>query len=183
MGGAIVVRDRERLPDLRQGALVHQGAALNPFAAWLIARGLETLSARMRIHEANARVVADFLSSHPTVAAVYWPGLKTHPQITLARRQMSNFSGLLAFTVKKDGAALARQLAERLQVFCYAVSLGKTKSLLFYVPTDDILRTSFRLDAAGTEAYRSWAGDGVFRVSVGLEHAEDLLRDLRQALE
>jgi cystathionine gamma-synthase len=95
---------------------------------------------------------------------------------------MRNFSGLLAFTVKQDGATLARQLAERLQVFCYAVSLGKTKSLLFYIPTDDILRTSFRLDAAGTEAYRSWAGDGIFRVSVGLEHSDDLLHDLDQAL-
>ena len=95
---------------------------------------------------------------------------------------MRNFSGLLAFTVKSDGAALARQLAERLRTFSYAVSLGKTKSLLFYIPTDDLLRTSFKLDPAGAEAYRALAGDGVFRVSVGLEHPDDLLRDLEHAL-
>lgn len=182
LGGAIMARDRERLADLRQGALVHQGAALNPFAAWLIARGLETLSARMRIHEANARVVAEFLRSHPKVAAVYWPGLENHPQAELARRQMSNFSGLLAFRTKTDGAAIARQLAERLRVLAYAVSLGKTQSLLFYIPTDDILRTSFQLDARSENSYRSIAGEGIFRVSVGLEHPDDLLHDLEQAL-
>jgi len=183
LGGVIVVRNRERLAELRQGALVHLGAALNPFAAWLIARGLETLPARMRVHEANARGVADFLRSHPKVAAVCWPGLESHPQAALAQRQMRNFSGLLAFTAKEDGAALARQLAERLRVFAYAVSFGKTKSLLFYIPTDDILRTSFQLDARGASAYRSWAGEGLFRVSVGLESLEDLLRDLEQAME
>jgi cystathionine gamma-synthase/methionine-gamma-lyase len=116
------------------------------------------------------------------VAAVYWPGLDSHPQAALAQRQMQNFSGLLAFTIKRDGMELARQLAERLRVFAYAVSLGKTTSLLFYIPTDDILRTSFRLDARGADAYRSWAGEGVFRVSVGLENPQDLLRDLEQAM-
>jgi cystathionine gamma-synthase len=95
---------------------------------------------------------------------------------------MSNFSGLLAFRTKTDGAAIARQLAERLRVLAYAVSLGKTQSLLFYIPTDDILRTSFKLDARGTNSYRSIAGDGIFRVSVGLEHSDDLLHDLDQAL-
>jgi len=181
LGGAIVVRDHQRLPELRR-VLVHQGAALHPFAAWLIARGLETLPARMRVHEANARAAANFLRSHPKVAAVYWPGLESHPQAALARRQMRNFSGLLAFTEKADGAAIARQLAERLRVFAYAVSLGKTKSLLFYIPTDDILRTSFQLDPPGAASYRSVDGDGLFRVSLGLEHPEDLIRDLDQAL-
>jgi len=181
LGGAIVVRDRERVAELRQ-ALVHQGAVLSPFAAWLIARGLETLPARMRVHEANARAAADFLRYHPKVAAVYWPGLESHPQAALARRQMTNFSGLLAFTTKGDGAAVACQFAERLRVFAYAVSLGKTKSLLFYIATDDILRTSFQLDPLGAASYRSVAGDGLFRVSLGLEHPEDLIRDLDQAL-
>ncbi len=182
LGGAVVASNRERLNDLRQGALIHHGAALNPFAAWLIARGLETLPARMRIHEENARVVAEFLQSHPKVGAVHWPGLNSHPQAALARRQMCNFSGLLAFTAKADGSSLARLLAERLRIFAYAVSLGKTKSLLFYLPTDDILRTSFRFGADAAASYRSLAGDGVFRVSVGLEHPQDLIRDLDQAL-
>jgi cystathionine gamma-synthase len=183
LGGVIIARDPERVAELRQGALVHQGAALNRFAAWMILRGLETLPLRMRAHEANARVTAGFLSAHPKVAAVFWPGLDSHPQSTLARRQMRNFSGLLAFRAKQDGSALARQLAGRLRVFAYAVSLGKTKSLLFYIPTEDILRTSFQLDRSGADHYRDWAGEGVFRVSVGLEHPDDLLRDLEQALD
>ena len=181
LGGVVVASDRERLTDLRQGALIHHGAALNPFAAWLIARGLETLPARMRIHEENARAVAEFLRSHAKVEAVHWPGLDSHPQAALARRQMRNFSGLLSFTAKEGGSALARQLAERLRVFAYAVSLGKTKSLLFHIPTDDILRTSFRFGVDAAAAYRSWAGDGIFRVSIGLEHPEYLIGDLEQA--
>ena len=182
LGGAIVVGDQERIRELRQGVLVHQGAVLNPLAAWLIARGLETLPVRMRVHEANARAVADFLRCHSKVHKVFWPGLEDHPQAALARRQMANFSGVLAFTAHEAGAALARQLADRLRVFAYAVSLGKTKSLLFHIPTDDILRTSFQLDSQGAAAYRRWAGEGVFRVSVGLEHPDDLLLDLDQAL-
>jgi cystathionine gamma-synthase/methionine-gamma-lyase len=136
----------------------------------------------MRVHEANARAVADFLRTHRKVAAVYWPGLDSHPQAPLARQQMRNFSGLLAFTTRADGMALARRFAERLRVFAYAVSFGQTRSLLFYIPTDDILRTSFQLDTRGSDAYRSWAGEGVFRVSVGLENSQDLLRDLEQAM-
>lgn len=182
IGGAVIVRDADLLAGLRQGALVHHGATISPFAAWLILRGLETLPLRMRAHESNARVVAEFLQAHPCVDKVYWTGLASHPQAALAKRQMANYSGLLSFTVKTGGAAMAKQLAERLRVFSYAVSLGKTKSLLFYIPTDDILRTSFQLSAEGNHAYRTLASDGLFRVSVGLEHADDLIADLSQAL-
>jgi cystathionine gamma-synthase len=182
LGGAIVVGDQTRLPALRQGALVHQGAALSPFAAWLIARGLETLPLRMRSHEANARTLAGFLQSHPQVAAVHWPGNANHPQAELARAQMRNFSGLLSFRVKSNGAAIARRLAERLKVVSYAVSLGKTRSLIYYIPTNDLLRTSFKLSSEAAKDYRAWAGDGVFRLSVGLEHPDDLMADLSQAL-
>ena len=97
-------------------------------------------------------------------------------------RQMRNFSGLLAFSAKEDGADLARRLADRLQVVSYAVSLGKTKSLLFYIPTDDILRSSFRLEGADARSYPDWAADGVFRFSVGLEDPDDIIADLEQAL-
>lgn len=182
LGGVIVVRDGNNLRDLRQGALVHHGAALNPFAAWLIARGLETLPLRMRAHEGNARSVAEFLQSHSKVSDVHWPGLPTHPQAKLAHKQMQNFSGLLSFTVKSGGAVLASQFAEKLKIFSYAVSLGKTKSLLYYIPTNDLLRTSFKLSTMEEDRYRALAGDGVFRLSVGLEHATDLISDLSQVL-
>ena len=94
---------------------------------------------------------------------------------------MANFSGMLAFQVE-DGPRLAQQCAERLEVFHYAVSLGHHRSLIFYLATDDLQQNSFRLDAEHLARYRQFAGDGLFRVSVGLEDAEDLCADLNQAL-
>jgi cystathionine gamma-synthase len=183
LGGALIAGQAERLLDLRKEALIHHGGAMSPFAAWLILRGLETLSLRMRVHEINAYKIAHFLNHHPAVGVVHWPGLKSHPQASLASRQMRNYSGLLSFTTKQESKSVARRLAQCLKIFSYAVSIGKTKSLLYHIPTEDILRTSFRLDAAGTDAYRSLASDGVFRVSVGLEDSDDLIQDLAQALE
>lgn len=181
LGGAVIGR-ADRMAALRKGGLIHLGGSLSPQAAWLILRGMETLAPRMMLHEANARRVEEFLAGHPLVRAVYWPGSARHPQHELARRQMRNFSGMVSFAVTRDGAAVARRLAERLRVVSYAVSLGKTKSLLFYIPTEDILRSSFGLEGRSAEAYRDWTGDGTFRVSVGLEDAEDIVRDLEQAL-
>jgi cystathionine gamma-synthase/methionine-gamma-lyase len=181
LGGAVIGR-RDRIAALRKGSLIHLGGSLSPFAAWLILRGLETLAPRMAMHEANARQVEAFLAGHPKVRSVFWPGSPRHPQHALAMRQMRNFSGLLAFTTKGEGGALARQLAERLQVVSYAVSLGKTKSLLFYISTEDILRSSFRLEGEEARDYGDWAADGVFRFSVGLEDPDDIIADLDQAL-
>lgn len=180
LGGAVLGKAAD-MNALRKGALIHLGAAMHPMAAWLILRGLETLPARMALHQANAARVAEFLESHPRVGHAYWPGLASHPQHELARRQMKNFSGMIAFTAE-GGADLARRFAERLRVISYAVSLGKTKSLLFYIPTEDLLRTSFRLSDEDAAHYREWAGEGVFRLSVGLEDADDLIEDLRQVL-
>jgi methionine-gamma-lyase len=112
---------------------------------------------------------------------VLYPGLGSHPQAELARRQMANFSGMLAFQAER-GAELPQQLAERLEVFHYAVSLGHHRSLIFYLATDDLQEHSYRLDAEHLARYRAFAGDGLFRVSVGLEDAEDLCADLDQAL-
>jgi cystathionine gamma-synthase/methionine-gamma-lyase len=181
LGGAVISR-QERIAALRKGSLIHLGGSLSPFAAWLILRGMETLAPRMMMHEANARRVEAFLADHPKVRSVFWPGSPRHPQHDLAARQMRNFSGLLAFSAKEEGGALARLLAERLQVVSYAVSLGKTKSLLFYIPTEDILRFSFHLEGEEARSYREWAGDGVFRFSVGLEDPDDIIADLEQAL-
>jgi cystathionine gamma-synthase/methionine-gamma-lyase len=180
LGGAVIGR-RAAIAALRKSGLIHLGAALSPFAAWLILRGLETLPLRMAAHEANARAVVGFLAAHPRVSRVLWPGDPSHPQHDLARRQMRNFSGMVSF-VARDGATLAPRLAGRLRRIAYAVSLGKTRSLLFYIPTDDILRSSFHLEGAAAATYRDWAGDGVFRLSVGIEGADDLIADLAQGL-
>ncbi|MBK8084716.1 MAG: PLP-dependent transferase [Devosia sp.] len=181
LGGA-VIGTAERVAALRRQSLIHLGAALSPFSAYLILRGIETLELRMDRHEANARALAECLQAHPRVRRVNWPGLASHPQADLARRQMRNFSGLLSFSVTSGGAAMARQLADRLTTVSTAVSLGKTKSLCFFIPTEDILRSSFRLAGKAADDYRDWAGDGVFRVSVGIEAAADIIADFEQAL-
>jgi cystathionine gamma-synthase len=181
LGGAVIGR-AERMAGIRKDGLIHLGGALSPFAAYLILRGMETLVIRMERHEANARKVADALMSNAKVRSVLWPGLSQHPGHALAAKQMRNFSGLLSFSVKSEGMEMARQLADRLKVVSYAVSLGSAKSLCFYIPTDDILRSSFVLDAADEAAYRDAAGEGVFRVSVGLEDANDIIADFEQAL-
>jgi cystathionine gamma-synthase/methionine-gamma-lyase len=181
LGGA-VVGGRHGLAKLRQHALIHFGGALSPFNAWLIRRGLHTLPLRMRAHEDSALKVASFLEEHPQVARVIYPGLASHPQHELACKQMANFSGMLTFQVKGDGQAMARQIAQRARIFNYAVSLGKQRSLIFYLPTSDMLRSSFNLAGAALESYRSYAGEGIFRTSIGLEDPNDLCRDIDQAL-
>lgn len=180
LGGA-VIGNKEAIADLRKTSLIHLGAALNPFAAWLILRGLETLPIRMKAHEENARAVSAFLENHPRVKRVYWPGLKSHPQHNLAIRQMRNFSGMVSF-VADDGPTLARQFADRLKTVAYAVSLGKTRSLLFYIPTEDLLASSFHLEGQDAATYRDWTGEGTFRLSVGIENADDIIADLDAAL-
>ena len=181
LGGAVIGR-ADRMAGLRRDGLIHMGGALSPFSAYLILRGMETLVLRMERHESNARKLADYLAAHPKVRGVNWPGLATHPGHDIARSQMRNFSGLLSFSVKADGAGMARQLAERLKVVSYAVSLGSAKTLCFYIPTDDILRSSFPLTGADEAAYWHAAGDGVFRISVGLEDADDIIADFAEAL-
>ena len=181
LGGAVIGK-AEAMARLRRNGLIHMGGALSPFSAMLILRGMETLVPRMERHEANARRLAEYLLDHPKVSRVLWPGLQVHKGHAIAEQQMRNYSGLLSFSVAGDGAALARQLAEKLAVVSYAVSLGSTKSLCFYIPTDDILRSSFVLDRIDAAAYREQAGAGVFRVSVGLEDADDIIGDFEQAL-
>lgn len=181
LGGA-VVGSAARMAGLRRDGLIHMGGVLSPFAAYLILRGMETLPLRMERHAANAGRLAGFLDQHAKVRRVLWPGLPNHPGHDIAARQMRNFSGLLSFSVTGDGAAMARQLAERMRVVSYAVSLGSAKSLCFFIPTDDLLRSSFPLKGADEAAYREQAGEGVFRLSIGLEDADDLIADLEQAL-
>jgi len=180
LGGA-VIGSSARLGELRQKIAVRTGGTISPFNAWLILRGLATLPIRMEAHERAATETAAFLEAHPKVARVIYPGLDSHPQRALARRQMRNSSGMIAFQVS-DGPATARVLAEQLDIIHYAVSLGHQRSLLFYIPTADVLETSFRLNAGQEKSYRAFAGDGVFRFSVGIEDPADLCADLERAL-
>ncbi len=166
-------------------ATVHYGGVMSPFNAWLIGRGAATLPLRMKAHEAGALAVARWLEAHPKVARVNYPGLESHPQHALARRQMANFSGMLSFSLKGDeeaGQRAAERMARELRIIHYAVSLGHHRSLVCWLPTRAMVEDTFSLDTAGAAAYREWAGAGLFRLSVGLEDAADLIADLDAVL-
>lgn len=180
--GGIVVGMQQDMDGLRTDAAVHLGATLSPFNAWLILRGLRSLWIRMQAHSSGASQVAEFLENHPAVARVNYPGLRSHPGHELAREQMDLFGGLLSFRLHENSAAWARSLTTQLRLFSYAVSLGELRSLIYYIPTAEILTTSFRLTRDAADRYRAMAGDGLFRVSVGIEDPADLCEDLERAL-
>ena len=161
--------------------LVHLGGALSPFNAWLISRGLATLPLRMQQHSATALKLAQFLEKHPKVSQVYYPGLESHPNHHLAKTQMSGFGGMLTFQLK-GGLGAAINLAEKIRLFQYATSLGHAHSLLFYYPTDIYIDSAAYLTSAQKAGIREWTGDGIVRASIGLEHPDDLIADLDQAL-
>ena len=183
VGGA-VAGPEELIRRLRIEAGIHHGGILSPFNAWLIARGAATLPLRMRAHAAGAQAVAEWLEAHPRVTRVIFPGLPSHPQHDLARRQMQTMSGMLTFQVDgvETGHRIAEAMIERLEVIHYAVSLGHHRSLIYWMETDGLIETSFRLDGAALADFRAYAGDGIFRMSVGLEEPEDLIADLDRVL-
>lgn len=181
IGGAIIT-SAAHTSAIRKDVAIRTGGILSPFNAWLIQRGAATLPLRMKAHEEGALMVARFLESHPKVTRVIYPGLPSHPQHALAQKQLKNYSGMVTFQVR-DGIRAAPALAKRLSVIHYAVSLGHQRSLIFYLPTSEILRTSFKMTPAQEQSYRAFAGDGIFRLSVGLEDPADLVDDLAFALD
>lgn len=129
----------------------------------------------------SAGNIAAFLSAHPTVTAVGYPGLAAHPQHELARRQMDVFGAMVTFQVA-DRKKVASRLSERLKVAHYAFSLGHQRTIVVLLDTQDMMNSTYQLEGAQLEDYRRFAGDGVFRLSVGLEAVDDLIADLDQAL-
>jgi len=181
LGGA-VLGSMEQIKHLRKSMLVHLGGAASPFNAWLIARGALTLPLRMEKHCANAAALAAFLESHRLIERVFYPGLPSHPHHHIASRQMSAYGGMLTF-VLKDGMAAAIKMAERIRVFSYATSLGHPHSLIFYYPTDLYIDQIAYLSPEQKERVRrDWMGEGIVRVSAGLENSEDLIIDLERSL-
>jgi cystathionine gamma-lyase len=175
LGGAIVTSDAEFAERARHVQKYGTGSVLSPFDSYLVLRGIKTLPARMERHERNALAVAEFLEDHPAVEAVHYPGLASHPQHDLARRQMSGFGGMLSFEVSSEEAAA--EMLGHLEHLQLAVSLGGVESLIAHVPrmTHAYLTEETRreMDIA----------DGLIRLSVGIEHTDDILRDLERGLE
>ena len=151
------------------------GATLGAFDAWLMLRGLRTLALRVRQHNENALALAEFLEKHRSVKAVYYPGLKNHPQHELARKQMSGFGGMLSFEVK-GGYEAADRVLSRLRLPARAASLGGVESLAVH-PASNFLHY-MTLE----EAEKIGIAPGLLRISVGLEGKDDLIADFEQAL-
>ena len=151
------------------------GAVMDPFAAYLILRGLKTLEIRMERHCANAKAIAEFLDQHPAVEKVYYPGLKNHVGHDIAARQMKDFGGMLSFEVK-GGRAAGTKLVNALHLITVAVSLGDAETLIEHPASmTHSTYTEEELAASGIPA-------GLIRLSAGLENAEDIIADLEQAL-
>ena len=180
MGGAVLGR-RDKLRNVESDGQIYMGGVISPFNAWLINRGLATLPIRMQLHQTNAIHVAKYLEGHTKVKRVLYPGLSSHPQFELAVRQMDNFSGMVSVQID-NGPELVERMMSDLKIFHYAVSLGHHRSLIYWLGTDDLMKSSYALEGQALDAYRAFAGDGVFRISVGLEDPEDLCDDLAQIL-
>lgn len=171
-GVAVLARDDDgqRLQFIQNAA----GAVMGPFDAWLVLRGVKTLAVRMRQHQANAMLIAQHLINHPKVKKVHYPGLPSHPQYALAKKQMTGFGGMMSF--ETGSLENARKVLNSVRVFSLAESLGGVESLISH-------------SASMTHAYlsdqereRIGITQGLVRLSVGIEDVEDLIADLDQAL-
>ena len=167
VGGALVTRYDNYLFERARKSLMFGGAAPSPFDCWLALRGASTLPWRMRAHSDNAMRVAEFLEGHAAVERVHYPGLASHPGHQIAARQMSGFSGMLSFEVR-GGREAAMAVAARVRIFTRATSLGGPHSLIEH-------RAS--IEGRGTRTPQN-----LLRASIGLEHPDDLIADLEQAL-
>lgn len=181
MGGAVIGRKAD-LAALNLESTVHFGGVISPFNAWLILRGASTLPIRMRAHQEAAMQVAEFLERHPAVSRVFYPGLPSHPEHAIARRQMRNYSGMMTFQTHRPGPEIAARMVKELDVIHYAVSLGHHRSLVCWIGTGDIQKSTFRHDGEALARYRAYAGDGAFRLSAGIENGGDLCADLDKVL-
>jgi cystathionine gamma-lyase/cystathionine beta-lyase/cystathionine gamma-lyase/homocysteine desulfhydrase len=174
VGGAVVAVRDEHIEWLRfvQNA---EGAIIGPMDAWLVLRGTKTLPVRMERHNANAMALAEYLATHPAVSAVYYPGLASHPQHELAKRQMRGFGGLISF--KLGSLERARTVLESVRLMALAESLGGVETLVSHPAT--------MTHASVPHDQRQQLGitDDLVRVSVGIEDVEDLKDDLSQALD
>lgn len=179
--GGVICGNKAVVEKIRSRAGVYLGASLSAQNAWLILRGIDTLFPRIRTMSQSAGRLAEFLSTHPAVRTVTYPGLDSHPQHALAKHQMRVFGGMVTFQTAAPHQVAAR-LAKKLKVAHYAFSLGHQRSIVVFLDTDEMMRSTYRLEGEGLSDYRSFAGDGVFRVSVGLEAVEDLIEDFDQAL-
>jgi len=176
IAGLIVTKEKELGDQLKylQNAC---GNILAPFDSWLVIRGIETLHLRVRQHCASAQEIAEFLETHPAVDKVFYPGLKTHPNHHIAKKQAKGFGGIVSFTLKEDTEAAAIQFVTNTKLFKLAESLGGIKSLISH-PAN---MTHKSIPAEKRRA--AGVSDSLIRLSIGLEEVEDLVNDLEKTFE
>jgi cystathionine beta-lyase/cystathionine gamma-synthase len=173
--GGIVVAVRDEDIEWLKFIQNAEGAILSPFDSWLVLRGTKTLALRMAQHNINGQALAEFLASHPAVERVLYPGLPSHPQHDLARRQMRGFGGMLSFDL--GTFENARRVCNRVRLMALAESLGGVETLICHPAS---------MTHASVPAERRQAiglTDSLVRISTGVEDPQDLIDDLRQALE
>lgn len=174
--GALVINDQKLRDDLFF-ILNSCGAVPSPNDCFLVLRGIKTLQLRMQRHCINGKEIAEFLANHPKVGQVYWPGFPSHPNHEIAKKQMNDFGGMLSFTLKDDSQAKANKLMESVKLFTLAESLGGVESLINHPAS--MTHASIPKE----ERVKNGLSDSLIRLSVGIEDAEDLIDDLKAALE
>ena len=174
VGGAVMVNDADIYGKLKfsQNAV---GTIPSPFDSYLVLRGIKTIPVRMERHSSNGQKVAEYLEAHPKVRKVNYPGLASHPQHELAKRQMSGYGGMISFELDSDLSG-AKKFLERCEIFALAESLGGVESLVEHPAR----MTHASIAAKEREALG--IGDSLIRLSVGIEDVDDLIADLEQAL-
>ena len=173
--GALVCNDDE-LAEQLYFIQNSSGAVCGPMDSFLVLRGIKTLHLRMQRHCENGKTVADFLQNHPKVNKVYWPGIASHPNHELAKRQMRDFGGMMSFTLKDDNLAAAKNVVENVKIFSLAESLGGVESLIGHPAS--MTHASIPKE----EREKTGVVDSLIRLSVGVEDADDIIADLEQAL-
>ena len=175
VGGIIIVKNQDDYPALKK-ILNHLGGTIDPFNAFLVSRGIKTLQVRMQRHCENAMKIAQWLENHPKVEWVRFPGLKSHPQYEIGCRQMTGFGGMISIELK-GGIEAGKTLMNNLHIFGLAVSLGGVESLIQHPAsmTHASMSAEVRRQAQIT--------DGLVRISIGIEDADELIEDLKQGLD
>lgn len=173
--GALVVKDQD-LADKLYFIQNASGAVCGPMDSFLVLRGIKTLALRMQRHCENGKAVAEFLKTHPNVDKVYWPGFENHPNHQVAKKQMKDFGGMISFTTKGNDFNKTIQILEKLKIFTLAESLGGVESLVGHPAS--MTHASIPKE----ERKKTGVIDSLIRLSVGIEDAEDLIADLKQAL-
>ena len=175
IGGIIITNDKE-IHEQMKYVQKTIGAVPSPFDCWLTLLGVKTLHLRMERHASNAQAVAEFLESHPQVEKITYPGLPSHPQYLIAKEQMDGFSGMISFELK-DGIPAGKTLMNSVKLCSLAESLGAVETMITHPAT------MTHVDVPEEERHARGLTDGLVRISVGIEDVDDIIDDLKQALE